>query len=186
MIIRKASVNDTNYVAPLLLLAMQDIVYQFTDSKDNNKAREFLAYFIGKENNQYSYQNCFVVEEENKIVAAVNLYDGSKLHKLRQPVIEYISRHSHSAIHIEDETQPGEYYIDSLGVTEDLQGKGIGTMMLQFIINHYVKKEKQTLGLLVDKDNPKAKKLYLKLGFELVDEKFFMGKIYEHLQVKPY
>lgn len=185
MIIRKASANDTNYIAPLLLLAMQDIVYQFIDSKDNDKAREFLAYFIEKENNQYSYQNCFVAVEENIIVAAVNLYNGAKLHELRLPVLEYISRHNRSKIHIEDETQTGEYYIDSLGVNENFQGKGIGTKMLQFLIVQYVNKKKQTLGLLVDKDNLKAKKLYLKLGFEHVDEKFFMGKIYEHLQVKP-
>jgi len=55
---------------------------------------------------------------------------------------------------------------------------------LQFLIDEYVYKSNETLGLLVDKDNPAAKKLYLKLGFEFVGNKTFAGKQMEHLQLK--
>jgi ribosomal protein S18 acetylase RimI-like enzyme len=56
--------------------------------------------------------------------------------------------------------------------------------MFQFLIDEYVHKRDKTLGLLVDKDNPDAKKLYLKLGFEIVGEKTLVGKNMEHLQFK--
>ena len=84
----------------------------------------------------------------------------------------------------EDETQAGEYYIDCVGVNPNQQGKGIGSKIFQFLIDEYVYRRKETLGLLVDRDNPNAKRLYLKLGFEVVGEKTLVGKRLEHLQFK--
>jgi ribosomal protein S18 acetylase RimI-like enzyme len=64
------------------------------------------------------------------------------------------------------------------------QGKGIGAKLIQYVINEQVQENGQTLGLLVDKANPGAKRLYLKLGFEVVGEKNLMGISMEHLQLK--
>lgn len=184
MIIRKATPKDAQFISPLLLLAMQDIVFQIIGMKQENTAREFMLHFIKRENNQYSYQNCFVAEENYNVIAAVNLYDGSKLKELRKPIIEYIHKCFGTNLQIEDESGPGEYYIDSLGVNPSWQGKGVGTKLLQFLINEYVNLNKQTLGLLVDENNPNAKKLYLKLGFSPVGKTLFLGKPYDHLQIK--
>ena len=76
----------------------------------------------------------------------------------------------------EDETQAGEFYIDCVGVNTVWQGKGVGSKLFDFLIDEYVHKRKKTLGLLVDNNNPKAKKLYLKLGFEITGEKILTGK----------
>lgn len=184
MIIRKANLEDARFIATYLLLAMEDIVYQFIGEKDYNKAKEFLLYFIKKKDNQYSYQNCFVVEEAGEVIAAVNLYDGTQLNVLRRPVVQFIRTKFGSDIRLEDETEEGEYYIDTLGVNPNQQGKGVGSEILQFLIDEYVIKNKQTLGLLVDEENPSARKLYLKLGFKPVAKKIFLGKRMEHLQIK--
>ncbi len=181
--IRKATLNDAEHIATYLLLAMEDIVYRFIGEKDHAKAKAFLLYFAKREDNQYSYQNCWVAED-GEVMAAVNLYDGAKLDQLRRPVLEYIKMHYNKEPKPEDETQAGEYYIDSLGVNPNYQGKGIGSKMLQFLIDAYVHKHKQTLGLLVDEENPNAKRLYLKLGFKAVGKKVLVGKNMEHLQLK--
>ena len=185
MIIRKASLEDSDAIATYLLLAMEEIVCEFIGQNDPDKAKAFLLHFVQKENNQYSYQNCFVVEESNQIIASVNIYDGSELKRLRAPIINYIETHFSKVFNPEDETQPGEFYIDSLGVHPNEQGKGIGAKLLQFVINQYVKQNNQTVGLLVEEDNPNAKKLYIKLGFEPVGEKMLVGKRLTHLQIKP-
>ncbi|MCV9933569.1 GNAT family N-acetyltransferase [Flavobacterium sp. LS1R47] len=184
MIIRKATIKDSNDIATYLLLAMEDIVYKFIGEENHNKAKEFLLHFIEKENNQYSYQNCFVVEDDNEIIAAVNIYDGAKLHLLREPIAQYVRTHYNKQFNPEDETQKGEFYIDTLGVNPKCQGKGIGSKLLQFLIDEYVTKKQKTLGLLVDEGNPNAKKLYLKLGFKPVGNKTLVGKTLEHLQIK--
>lgn len=184
MIIRKAVLEDSKYIAPILLLAMEDIVYKFIGHADYQAALNFLLYFVERENNQYSYQNCFVAEEENEIIGAVNLYEGRNLSQLRKPVIEYVRSNFNPNFNPEDETQNGEFYIDALGVNPNYQGKGIGSKLLQFLIQEYVTQKHQTLGLLVEEDNPNAKKLYLKLGFKVVGQNTLVGKKLDHLQLR--
>ncbi len=182
--VRKAILNDSEIIATYLLLAMEDIVYKFIGEEDAEKAKEFMLHFVEKDSNQYSYQNCWVVEDNMKVVAAINLYNGARLSELRQPVIEYLRNKFDKDFNPEDETQAGEYYIDSLGVNPNQQSKGIGTKLLQYVINEYVNKHCQTLGLLVDEINPNAKRLYLKLGFKSVGKRVLFGKNMEHLQIK--
>lgn len=183
MIIRKANISDSKDIAPILLLAMEDIIYNFIAKKEYASAKDFLQYFIEKENNQYSYENCFVAEEDNEILGVVNLYDGGSLIQLRQPVIDHVRTHFNPDFNPEEETESGEFYIDSLGVNPKHQGKGIGSKLLRFLIEEFVHKNNQTLGLLVEEENPSAKKLYLKLGFQPVGEKTLVGKKLEHLQL---
>lgn len=183
MIIRKAQKSDSEYIAPILLLAMEDIIYKFIKRNDHASAKEFLQYFTGSENNQYSYQNCLVAEENDIIIGAVNIYKGADIETLRKPVIDYVRKYFNPEFDPELETQEGEFYIDALGVNPDYQGNGIGSQILQYLIQEYVLKNHETLGLLVEENNPSAKKLYLKLGFRVVGEKTLVGKRLEHLQI---
>ena len=176
-------VKDAGTIAGCLLLAMEEIVFRFIGERNSQKAAEFMLYFTEKENNQYSYQNCWVAEAGGEVIAAANLYDGAALKKLRQPVMDYIKTRFKRDVEPEDETEAGEYYLDSLGVRPDQQGKGTGAKLLRFLVDEYVLKNRQTLGLLVDEDNPGAKRLYLKMGFTCVGHKVLLGKRMEHLQV---
>jgi ribosomal protein S18 acetylase RimI-like enzyme len=183
MIIRKATIDDSEFIAKYLLLAMEEIIYKFIDERNPKTAYYFLLHFIESENNQYSYQNCFVAEENDEIIGAVSVYDGGKLQELRKPVVDYVRLNFNPDFSPENETQSGEFYIDSLGVSPNHQGKGIGSQLLQFLIEEFVTKNKQTLGLLVEEGNPSARKLYLKLGFKVVGVKTLVGKTLEHLQI---
>jgi ribosomal protein S18 acetylase RimI-like enzyme len=183
VLIRKATLEDTTAVGLLLLSAMEDIVYRFIDRKDHDLALDFLTSFVKMTNNQYSYQNCWVAELDGEVVAAINVYDGAKLDQLRKPVIQYVRTHYNPGFDPEDETEGGEYYIDTFAVDPRYRGKGIGTKLLQHLITEYVTKSNKTLGLLVDIDNPDAKKLYTKLGFESVGTKRLMEKTLTHMQI---
>lgn len=185
MQIRKARPQDASSIAVLLLLAMEDIVYEFIGEKSYSKAIEFLKAMVTQRQNQYSYENCWVAETKEGIIAVACLYDGSRLQELRKPVAHYIKEHFAQEFNPEDETQAGEVYIDCVGVHPNQQGKGIGSKIFAFLIDQYVIKQKQILGLLVDYDNPKAEKLYLKLGFEIIGEKTLVGKRLKHLQYRP-
>jgi ribosomal protein S18 acetylase RimI-like enzyme len=184
MIIRKATQRDADVIASIMLLAMEEIVYRFIGEPNTGKAREFLFYFCSKENNQYSWQNCWVAEMDNKVIAAVNIYDGAEFVRLRKPVVDYMKTHFHSEPRPEQETEAGEYYIDTLAVNPEHQGKGIGSIILRYLIEEFVIKEGKTLGLLVEMENPNARRFYLKLGFKPVETKVLFGKNMEHLQKK--
>ncbi len=183
MIIREATLNDSAAITTHLLSAMEDIVYKFIGEENPQKAEEFLYHFVSTENNQYSYMNCVVAEENQQIIAAASVYEGARLEELRAPVIEYVRAHHNKNFAPEDETQAGEYYLDSLGVSPEHRGKGIGSKMLQFLIDKYVVKNHQTLGLLVEAENAGAMKLYSRLGFKPVATKQLVGKQLFHLQI---
>lgn len=184
VIIRKASQEDSNYIARYAMLAMEEIAYAFIGVNDWDEAFWFLARLVNKEDNQYSWQHCWVVENENAVIGAAIVYDGAKLQELRAPVAVEIRQSFGRNFDPENETQSGEFYIDCIGVDPNYQGKGVGSQLLQFIIEEFVVQRRQTLGLLVEKDNSKAKDLYLKHGFKVMNEKTLAGKVLEHLQLR--
>lgn len=183
--IRKATPGDAKEIAACLLLAMEEIVYGFIGERNKAKATAFMQDFASCEANQYSYENCWVAEENGTVIAAANLYNGADLHRLRQPVQDYIRRQYHRNLSPEDETVAGEFYLDTLGVLPEHRGKGIGSRLLQFLLEEYVHRQQKTLGLLVEESNPSAFRLYLRLGFVLAGEKMLLGKKMLHLQAKP-
>lgn len=184
MLIRKAISEESKLIAPYILLAMEDIAYRFIGTNDLEKATHWMESLIREKGNQYSFENCWVVESEGKILAAAIVYDGGRLIELRAGVANSIRSMFNKDFDPEDETQEGEHYIDCVGVDPNQQGKGIGSKLFQFLIEEYVHRNNETLGLLVDRVNPNARKLYLKLGFEIVGEKTLVGKNMYHLQFK--
>lgn len=81
---------------------------------------------------------------------------------------------------MDDETQAGEYYIDSLAVDTRYRHQGLATLLLRKLIDQ--KGRKQPVGLLVDKGNPSAERLYRSLGFEYVNDTTWGGHEMRHLQ----
>ena len=83
-----------------------------------------------------------------------------------------------------DETQEGEFYIDSLAVSRNFRGKGFATELLKAAIERAKELRLPAVGLLVDKGNPKAEALYTRLGFEYVNDATWGGHPMKHLQYK--
>ncbi len=185
MLIRKATPKDADTIADLMLLAMYDIVCEFIGDRGKAKVKAFLQHFIAQENNLYSYEHCMLVECENKICASANVYNGGDFMALSTPVANYIKQNFNPDFIVEPETQAGEFYLDTLAVDSKYQRQGVGTHLLNFIINDYVVNQHKTLGLLVDVDNSEAEKLYCNLKFQYVGEKSLAGKTMKHYQRKP-
>lgn len=185
MHIRKARKEDARQVAELMILAMTEIVYQFIGREDFEEGKRFLSELIQAENNQYSYQYIFVAENEDGIIGQICLYPGALLQTLRQPVLDYIKTKYKIDYHPADETQAGEIYIDTIAVSAQAQGKGIGKLLIEFVIEEFANKRNETLGLLVDHDNPGAKRLYEKMGFVVKKTLSVFGKKMEHMQYTP-
>lgn len=183
MIIRKATLADAPTITPYILLAMEEIVYAFIGESSSEKAAAFMGDLIRKRGNQYSYENCWVAELNLELVAVALVYDGGTLEELREPVARKVRADYNREFNPEDETQSGEFYIDCIAVSKQMQGRGIGTELFNFLIDEYVRRRGETLGLLVDVQNPKAKKLYYNLGFREVGRKTLVGKEREHLQL---
>lgn len=182
MIIRPASPNDAARIAELINMAMLEITYQFIGKEDKEEANRFIESLVKEKNNQYSYENIFVIQELDTILGQICVYDGANFQQLRQPVWDKIKEKYGITYSSEAETAPGEMYIDTFAICPSARGKGLGKEMLQFAITYYVKQQNKTVGLLVENDNPDAKRLYTNMGFEVREERIIFGKKMEHMQ----
>lgn len=182
MQIRRAKKEDATQIAELMILAMTEIVYQFIGKEDFEEGKRFLKELIQQEGNQYSYEYIFVAEDQEDILGQICLYPGGELESLRKPVLDHIKAKYAIDYQAANETQEGEIYIDTIAVSTAAQGRGIGKKLIEFAIDEFVNKRNEILGLLVDFENPNAKRLYEKVGFAVKKELSVFGKKMEHMQ----
>jgi ribosomal protein S18 acetylase RimI-like enzyme len=178
--IRKATPEDGDAVAPLLVQALGHIAGIFAGSEHYEDAIPLVKAFFERNDNQYSYLNTLVFEDEAGVIGSVTGYDGARLHELRKPVIDRL-REFQPDFTPGDETEAGEYYVDCVSVNPSHQGKGIGKKLITAFCELAASLGFEEVGLIVDKINPSAKKLYDDLGFEVAGEKDFLGHRYFHM-----
>ena len=83
---------------------------------------------------------------------------------------------------VADETEAGEYYLDSVGVLPEFRGCGVGQALVTAFCDRAFAEGHERVGLIVDCENPNAERLYTSLGFERIGRKRFFGHDMWHLQ----
>lgn len=71
-----------------------------------------------------------------------------------------------------------------MAVSNQYRGKGIASKLLDAAISRARELELPAVGLLCDKGNPKAERLYTKVGFQYVNDTTWGGHAMKHLQYK--
>lgn len=134
-------------------------------------------------------QNCNEVGKEPQnlskpsFVAGVLVsYDGAQLHSLREPFFRGVKQwFGRDVSSIPDETAAGELYYDSLAVHPLYRHQGIATALLRAGILRAQALGIDKVGLLVDKGNPRAERLYRQVGFRQEGENQWGGHPMLHL-----
>ncbi len=185
MTIRQAQPMQAREIARLIMVAMNhDCCRYFAGPHHTLKDFEdLMTALCEREDSQYSYRNTLVaIDEEGHLAGICVSYDGAQLHPLRRAFIEESKTRlgmDHSAI--ADETQAGELYIDSICVDDRFRGKGIATQLIRATIDKARALGLPAVGLLVDKGNPLAEKLYLRNGFVYQNDASWGGHPMKHL-----
>ena len=143
---------------------------------------EVLEEIARRDDTQYSYRNALVAEVNGQAVGAIIAYDGALLYPLREKTLSVIHKYNPEFRFTDDETQAGEYYLDSIGILPDYRGMGIGRTLLLALREHVEKANHSCIGLLVDYDNAHAERLYQSVGFKRVGTKLFIGHDMWHMQ----
>ena len=182
--IREASKSQAAEIARLIMMAMTDdcCLYFCGEGYGLEDFRKMMTMLVEREDSQYSYQNTLVAMDAEQVVGISVSYDGGCLHELRRAFIEAAKEQigkDHSGM--DDETQAGELYLDSLAVLPEYRCQGIARKLL------LATKEQANLlglprvGLLVDKDNPIGEALYTSVGFQYVNDNQWGGHPMKHL-----
>ncbi len=179
--IRETIPSDVEHVVPLIIQAMGDLAAKFAHVDDPEAINSLFQHLFKLKENQYSFENTLVYVEDETILGSINAYDGAKLAALREPFLKYLNISNSSILSSEQETESGEFYIDTVSVKPEAQGKGIGKQLILQAIKWAKELNQRYVGLLVELNNPRALKLYQNLGFRIKNEKTFMGGEYYHM-----
>lgn len=184
-----ASKSDAGYIADAIIAAITPelcIELLGDDTHGLSDIHDMFEALAMRDDSQYSYRNAFVAKaSDGTTVGALVCYDGALLKPLRKAFVEEYDRymgHKIDETSIPDETEAGEVYLDSLAVNPEYRGQGIASALIAEASRHAASIGKP-LGLLVDKSNANARRLYEKTGFTCIGERFFLNELMDHMQL---
>ena len=142
------------------------------------KTYEIIADAFVKPNNEYSFENTMIIEYKGKIVGMVSgysysenqgfkkniLYEFHKGAKLRIIMFSVIGKVLSRFLGPRGKE---DYYLQSLAVSTQMRGKGLGQRLMKNIGEIAIKKGSKTLSLDVSSKNENAINSYKKFGMEI-------------------
>jgi len=185
--LRKGRKTDAPIVARLIMEAMRPECcrYFYGENHTREEFHEMMTALVERELTQYSYENTVCATNgDGTVVGILVSYDGARLAELRRPFIEEVkSRFGRDFSDMPEETAAGELYLDSAAVVAGLRGQGIATQLFHAAAERARRLDIDRLGLLVDRDNPDAERLYRRIGFAHVDDVDWGGHTLKHMQL---
>ncbi len=182
--IKYAIKEQSAAIARLIMTAMTDecCLYFCGEGYGLDDFYAMMTRLVEREDSQYSYKNTIVAMDSDKVVGVSVCYDGGSLHTLRRAFIE-AARESIGKDHsgIDDETQAGELYLDSLAVLPDYRRQGIASRLLLATKERADRMGLPCVGLLVDQGNPVGESLYASVGFRYLNDNQWGGHPMKHL-----
>lgn len=174
---RGATPKDVDAAVPLIFSSGPG-AFDYIFSPKPGQAQEFLRYTFQDGAGEFGYKNHIVGELDGKVVAIGAAFDGEStlnffLAAGRQIASFYglaafsVIRHG---LQVESIIQPPKgrlHYIAHLGVDPSLQSKGIGSRLVEHLMEQGRKAGKTQTALDVSVLNPRAQELYKRLGFQL-------------------
>ncbi|WP_246310726.1 GNAT family N-acetyltransferase [Paenibacillus xylanilyticus] len=182
--LRPARREDADQVIPLLYQAIGDIAYALAGEGNHEQAMQVLQQFYVQEDNRISYRHVTVMVQDEEVAGILVAYDGSEADRLDQPILDRPGRSQDEKYVLVKETRPGEYYLDTLSVSEKYQGQGIGRALMAAFEQQGRELGHTQAALIVERDNGRALMLYERQGYTKDDVLVIAGHEYNHM-VKP-
>ena len=119
--IRSARVEDAATIARAVAMAIGDKEALRAYCGDDYMA--VLTQIAATKGTQYSWQYALVAEVDGTAAGAVVGYDGDDLQPLREGTFAIVRQLTGRVPNIANETEGGEYYLDSVGVLPEFRGE---------------------------------------------------------------
>lgn len=185
--IRPATPEDAPSIARAICMGVgEELVRDFAGPGHTPQDVEDLFTTLARrEDSQYSYLNALMLcDEQGRTAGAAVGYDGGRLLALRDAFFAEAHKRIGYEYHEEfgEETTPEEYYLDTLAVWPEYRGNGGATTLIR-AMQERARATGLPLGLLVDKENHRARRLYEFVGFRKVGERPFAGEMMDNMRI---
>lgn len=183
--IRVARKEDCQQVVPLIMVIMEDMELPFLKKYGYEKVSQILADGFLTDDFRYSYLRAIVEEKDGIILGMAYGFNESEEETIDDALKVILPKYdilANEKMFTDKEGFPGEWYLDSISVRSDQRGMGVGARLLNALPEFAKQQGANKIGLSVDDENPRAKKLYIREGFKEVGRKTISGHLYDHLQ----
>ncbi|MTV81854.1 GNAT family N-acetyltransferase [Secundilactobacillus folii] len=182
--IREANQDDAGQIAPLIGLIFDEMQLEELDDVPEPDLEKVITMAYRTHSYLSGDATTVVAEADGQVVGVAFGYPGEKEARVDE-VLRRLSDKSaafETPFEAESETDGGEWYLDSIAVSPDYQGHGIGKRLLAALPAYVHRDDENVMGLIVDFDNPGAMALYERVGFEVVGTKMVGDHQYYHMQ----
>ena len=181
--IRQARKTDFPFVYPILKQIFDEMQMKSIESLPEDQFYSLMKLGFISEDYRYSYRRVWVDERECRVVGILDMYP------YKDQKIDVVLRHNYAktglpistVIFDDQEAWPHEWYIDSLAVHPDHWGEGIASSLMDEAEKIAKDHGYNIISLNVDKENPRAQKLYVHKGYEVEKSMTIGDRTYDHM-----
>ena len=163
--ITQAKKTDKN-LSTLIVNAIGEIANTLTGENEKKKILETLDFYISMDINRLSYNNICTYKVGSELAGLIIAYDSNRVNELDNPMLQHLASKDIYLDSFDKECFIDEFYIDTISVFEEFQGRGIAKELFAFIEEKAKALDFDKLSLLVDVENLVALSLYKKIGFK--------------------
>lgn len=173
--IRPSKPEDVEQAAPLVY-SSGPAAFDYVFKTNGISAQDFLRFAFVRKGGEFSYQNHFTVVADNQLVGVGAVFTGDEILGFTMSnarrIIQFYKFNSVSIIprglRTESLIKPpkkSEAAIGHLGIQESFRGHGLGTMLIEKLMESPKINKHTSFVLDVSVENPNAQKLYERMGF---------------------
>lgn len=171
-------IHDVEKVSKLIY----DVDFRTYDSLFLNEsaALKAISQYLSKLKPRDTFK---VILKDSEIIGVLDTYTyytHSKFHlkSLRLFLVEFLD------LMVICKIRKGDLYIAQLAIDSKLRGQGLGSEVLGDVLDYASKNSFKRVTLDADFRNPKAKKLYEKMGFKVFNKKSFLKRGMYNMEFK--
>ncbi len=157
---RPATIDD----APFVALVMMEAV-GMTVMETGTVPEERIVDLCRRTDTLYSYRNAIIALMDGTPVGGLISYEGKDYHDIKVHTFALVEDFiDFDPVEMDDETRPGEYYLDSAAVLPQHRGKGLGRKLIEHGVQ--LARKRGLLPILAcEPHNTTAHHLYTSIGF---------------------
>ncbi len=185
MIIRKARKDDYVAVFPILNQIFDEMDMATIKRLPDSQFYDLMRLGFISENYRYSYNRIWVAtDEHDRVLGILCMYSDRD-----QGIIDVVLRKEMAKVGLpmktdiftDKEAEKGEWYIDAIAVSPKYWGRGTASKLLDVAPKIAKKHGFSVVSLNVDKENPRAQRLYVHKGFETTHTMTIGDRVYDHM-----
>lgn len=169
--------------AKLNLMALDDMAESLMGTTDKTIAERTLQKLWKQKNNRFSHEYVYEARQGEQTLGIITCYPKTLLDRLAWPTVKQLLKQRKwpllsyvlgnvrtiwSLLNLK-EAQEGEFHIGTIATLPECRGMGVGTQLILKAESAAKQHGFKKLSLTVKQKNIAAKKLYERLGFQVME-----------------